>query len=29
VTVSYLRQHKDLLAQLRAAVADATAIEVP
>ena len=29
VTVSHLRQHKDLLPQLRTAVADATAIEVP
>ena len=28
-TVSYLRQHKDLLTQLRTAVAQATAIEVP
>ena len=29
VTVSYLRTHKDLLPQLRTAVAEATAIEVP
>ena len=29
VTVSHLRQHKDLLPQLRTAVADAAAIEVP
>ncbi len=29
VTVSHLRQHKNLLPQLRTAVADATAIEVP